>query len=521
MKRCVTASLLTLGLMVIACPPLRAQSAGDYRTRDSGNWSQASIWERFTGAAWTAATSAPTGAETITVRSTDSVFVDVPVTLTGRLINQGIVHAEAGRLTIGNGGVYQHDRDGGKIPIATWSEGATLHLTGIVAQAPANRNQSYYHIIFETPALASNLNLGLDNVTIGGDIRVLDTGTARWYLTTTAVYDTAVVTINGDVYVEKGSFAVQGTSNAYSTFIVHHYGNIIVTGGNFSISRGSQPGGTTTWYLYEGDFSFANATTQSSTATPGGAKFVFAKQGTQRLTIGESSNLQALPIEVLSGTTLEMGESRLAGSGIFYLHADAVLGTALPGGVAAIFENVTGQVTLEDESGYAFNGSVPQVTSTHMPTVVGDLIIDNPAGVKLSQETTINGVLRLKAGVLDNSIPFTLGPNGSISYEGGSLLYPVANETRSELPQTFVLEQNYPNPFRRVTTIRFGLPASGYVSVKLYDLLGKEVQTLFEGYKPAGFHELTLEAGPLSPGVYWYRVQTAQSAAARQLVLIR
>ncbi|WP_415663109.1 hypothetical protein [Rhodothermus bifroesti] len=246
MKRCVTASLLTLGLMVIACPPLRAQSAGDYRTRDSGNWSQASIWERFTGAAWTAATSAPTGAETITVRSTDSVFVDVPVTLTGRLINQGIVHAEAGRLTIGNGGVYQHDRDGGKIPIATWSEGATLHLTGVVAQAPANRNQPYYHIIFETPALASNLNLGLDNVTIGGDIRVLDTGTARWYLTTTAAYDTAVVTINGDVYVEKGAFAVQGTSNAYSTFIVHHYGNIIVTGGNFSISRGSQPGGTTT-----------------------------------------------------------------------------------------------------------------------------------------------------------------------------------------------------------------------------------------------------------------------------------
>jgi len=511
----------TLGLMLLPVLPLMAQSVGDYRTRDSGNWSQASVWERFTGAAWTPAASAPSGAETITVRNSDSVFVDIPVTLTGRLINQGVVHAEEGRLTVGNGGVYQHDRDGGKIPLATWAEGSTLHLTGISAQAPANRNQAYYHLIFETPGLVSNLNLGLDGVTIGGDIRVLDTGSARWYLTTAAPYDTAVVTILGDVYVEKGNFAVQGTSNAYSTFIVHHYGNITITGGNFSISRGSQPGGTTTWYLYEGDFSFTNATTQSSTATPGGARFVFTKQGTQRLTIGEGSTLQALPIEVRSGTTLELGESRLAGSGIFHVRAGAILGTALPGGVAEALENVTGQVILEDESGYAFNGNTPQVTSTHMPRIVGDLIIDNPAGVKLSQETTINGVLRLKSGVFDNSIPFTLGPNGSIAYEGGSLLHPVANERGSELPQTVVLEQNYPNPFNRVTTIRFGLPASGYVSVKLYDLLGKEVKTLFEGYKTAGFHELLVDAETLSPGLYWYRIQTPQHSVARQLVLIK
>ncbi|WP_243663561.1 hypothetical protein [Rhodothermus marinus] len=323
-----------------------------------------------------------------------------------------MVHAEEGMLTIGDGGVYQHDRDGGKIPLATWAEGSTLHLTGLETQAPADRNQPYYNIIFETPNLLSNLNMNLDEVTIGGDIRVLDTGSARWYLTTTAAYDTSEVTIMGDVYVEKGAFSVQGTSNAYTTFIVHHYGNIVVTGGNFSISRGSQPGGTTTWYLYEGDFSMENATTQSSTATPGGAKFVFAKQGAQRLTLGEGNDIRALPIEVAEGTTLEMGQSRLAGEGIFYLHAGATLGTALPGGVAAIFENVTGQVTLEDESSYAFNGTEHQETSTRMPTVVRDLIIDNPAGVTLSQETTINGVLRLKAGVFDNTIPFTLGPNG-------------------------------------------------------------------------------------------------------------
>ncbi len=520
MRRLVT-TLLMLGMGLLPALPLRAQSAGDFRTRASGNWSQASVWERYTGATWAPATSAPTGAETITVQSTDSVYVDVAVTITGRLTNQGVVHAEEGMLTIGDGGVYQHDRDGGKIPLATWAEGSTLHLTGVENQAPADRNQPYYNIIFETPNLQSNPNMNLDEVTIGGDIRVLDTGSARWYLTTTAAYDTSEITIMGDVYVEKGAFSVQGTSNAYTTFIVHHYGNIVVTGGNFSISRGSQPGGTTTWYLYEGDFSMENATTQSSTNTPGGAKFVFARQGTQRLTLGEGNDIRALPIEVLEGTTLEMGQSRLAGEGTFYLHAGATLGTALPGGVAAIFEKVTGQVTLEDESSYAFNGTEHQETSTRMPTVVRDLIIDNPAGVTLSQETTINGVLRLKAGVFDNTIPFTLGPNGSISYEGGSLLQPVANEPIDDVPQRFVLEQNYPNPFHRTTTIRFGLPSSGYVSIKLYDLLGREVMTVLEGHQAAGFHEVTLDASRLSPGLYWYRLQSAEHVITRQLMLIK
>ena len=70
----------------------------------------------------------------------------------------------------------------------------------------------------------------------------------------------------GDIIVEDGTFSVQGTGNALTTFIVHHYGHIDVTGGNFAISRGSQGGGTTTWYIYEGDFSMSNATTQSSTA---------------------------------------------------------------------------------------------------------------------------------------------------------------------------------------------------------------------------------------------------------------
>ncbi|MBC7185549.1 MAG: T9SS C-terminal target domain-containing protein, partial [Calditrichaeota bacterium] len=127
-----------------------AQSIGDFRTKASGDWGNAQTWQRYNGTTWLATGTPPTGSETITVRSTDSVYVNVPVTITGRLVNQGIVN-DGGNLRVGNGGIYQHDRDGGKIPTITWEDGSTLLMTGTVSTAPDNRNQGYYNIEFNTP----------------------------------------------------------------------------------------------------------------------------------------------------------------------------------------------------------------------------------------------------------------------------------------------------------------------------------------------------------------------------------
>ncbi|MGH7597362.1 MAG: T9SS type A sorting domain-containing protein [bacterium] len=507
-----------LTLMLILSSSLMAQSVGDYRTRASGNWSVAQNWERFNGSAWVAIGTPPTGSETITVRSADSVFVNVAVSITGRLVNQGIVEPSV-NLIIANGGTYQHDRDGGRVPLATWQEGSTILITGVTAVAPNDRDQDFYNVTFNTPGLLSNLNMNLNGNTIRGDIRVVNTGSARWYLTTALATDTAIVTIMGDVIVEAGQFSVQGTSNAQTVFEVHHYGNIVVTGGNFSIARGSQAGGTTTWFMYEGNFSMSNATTQSSTATPGGAKFIFMKAGTQTLTLGAGNTLNALPIEVKSGTTLDMGANRFAGSGIFILNEKATLMTSLAGGVAEVFSTVTGAVTLTDGSSFGFNGTTAQVTSTRMPMTVTDLLSNNPAGVTLSQPTTINGKLRLMAGVFDNTIPFTLGPNGSISYEGGSLKFTVAVESRERnLPEAFFIEQNYPNPFNPSTTIRFGLPSSSHVIVEVFNMLGQKVATLFDGRKDAGVHDLQFDAANLTSGVYLYRIQAEDIVSIKRMV---
>ncbi len=501
--------------------------ASEYRSRTSGNWSEASTWEAYLFERWMTAMTPPSGAERIIVDAADTVRVDVAVEVLGylKVQDQGAVEVTSGSLAFADTSIYEHARDGGALPTATWGEGSTFLLTGTVQDAPANRNQNFYHVVFNTPNLGRNRDMGWDGITIGGDIRVVNTGPNRWQMTTAAAGDTSVITIMGDVIVEAGAFSVQGTSNALTTFVVHHYGNIRVSGGNFSIARGSQGNGsgTTTWYLYEGDFSMANATTQNSNPTPGNAKFVFAKQGVQRLTLGEGNTILNLPIQVSAGTTLDAGLSALAGNGIFVLEEGATLATAHEGGVAGFLGAVPNEVvTLSTGASYVFNGSTRQVTSTRMPTVVQDLTIDNPAGVVLSQETTINGVLHLVSGEFDNTIPFTLGPNGSISYQGGSLKVQVPlTQVGQGVPTFFALLQNYPNPFNPVTTIGYLVPASTHVTVTVFDAQGREVARLIDRTHAPGTYAVSWDASGLASGIYYCRFSAGGFSQVRKLVLTK
>jgi len=442
--------------------------------------------------------------------------------INGTIVNKGELEAVA-PLVFEAGSVYDHARNGGSIPSGIWNEGSTLLMTGTIDSAPGNRNQNYHNITFNTPDLASNRDMALDDVTIGGDIRVLNTGGSRWRLTSASAGDTSIVTIMGDVLVEDGSFETQGTGNALTVFIVHHNGNVVVTGGTFSVSRGSQGdgSGSTRWYMHEGDFSITDATTRNS--NPTNAWFVFDKEGVQNI---ELTNVDygsgGLPIEVASGTTLDFGTSELGGEGLFVLNEGATLATANEGGIDSTIQT-GGDVTLDEGANYTFNGTTAQVTGTLMPTIVNDLVIDNEAGVALSQETTINGVLRLVAGVFDNTIPFTLGPNGSISYEGGSLLIPTSIEEPSpeEIPTEFAMFQNYPNPFNPSTTIRYDVPEKAQVTVKIYDLMGREVAELVNDQHTAGAYTIVWNARDFASGVYYYRMTAGDFVSVRKLVLMK
>jgi len=86
-------------------------------------------------------------------------------------------------------------------------------------------------------------------------------------------------------------------------------------------------------------------------------------------------------------------------------------------------------------------------------------------------------------------------------------------------PQVFQLEQNYPNPFNPVTTIQFALPKTGFASLKVFDLLGREVATLINSEIKSGSHQVIWNASGFASGVYFYRLEAGSFYSVKKLGL--
>lgn len=88
-------------------------------------------------------------------------------------------------------------------------------------------------------------------------------------------------------------------------------------------------------------------------------------------------------------------------------------------------------------------------------------------------------------------------------------------------PLKFSLEQNYPNPFNPATDIRYSLSDVRKVSLKVYDVLGREVATLVDEVKQPGEHQARWDASGFASGMYFYRLQTSGFSSVRRMVLLR
>jgi hypothetical protein len=91
----------------------------------------------------------------------------------------------------------------------------------------------------------------------------------------------------------------------------------------------------------------------------------------------------------------------------------------------------------------------------------------------------------------------------------------------AESPSRFRLEQNYPNPFNPVTKITFELPSNGPAVLKIFDLVGREIQTLFDGFFSAGTYTVAFDGSHLSTGVYVYRLTACGKSAARSMLFVK
>jgi hypothetical protein len=122
----------------------------------------------------------------------------------------------------------------------------------------------------------------------------------------------------------------------------------------------------------------------------------------------------------------------------------------------------------------------------------------------------------------DNSQNF-----GKVSYRlkqvdnDGKFTYSNIIEVNATLPKELTLMQNYPNPFNPTTTISYAIPTAGNVSVKVYNSLGQEVVTLFEGYQEAGMKQLNFNANNLNSGIYYCVVNFGNSTKVTKMLLMK
>ena len=91
----------------------------------------------------------------------------------------------------------------------------------------------------------------------------------------------------------------------------------------------------------------------------------------------------------------------------------------------------------------------------------------------------------------------------------------------TELPTQFELNQNYPNPFNPTTNISFALPERSEVSLKVFDMLGREVASIYSGVKAQGFHTVQFDASALSSGVYLYRLVSDFGSISKKMTLLK
>lgn len=95
------------------------------------------------------------------------------------------------------------------------------------------------------------------------------------------------------------------------------------------------------------------------------------------------------------------------------------------------------------------------------------------------------------------------------------------NSSRREPPLGYALNQNYPNPFNPSTTIAFQVPVASNITLKIYDVLGKEITTLVNEWKSPGKYQAHFDASGLNGGVYFYQLRAAEFSQMRKLLLVK
>jgi hypothetical protein len=160
------------------------------------------------------------------------------------------------------------------------------------------------------------------------------------------------------------------------------------------------------------------------------------------------------------------------------------------------------------ELNYVTGGGIGRFGTENIP-----LSANTAHSIAPEWETVGGGTLRI---LVDRGNDGTIDDTLSVQ----NLLSGTGNREGSVLPGEFRLEQNYPNPFNPSTTIRYQVPVSGHISLKVYDMLGREIVTLVDRVEEPGYKSVRWDATGHASGIYYCRLQGGGFADTRKLLLV-
>ena len=106
-------------------------------------------------------------------------------------------------------------------------------------------------------------------------------------------------------------------------------------------------------------------------------------------------------------------------------------------------------------------------------------------------------------------------------YNGNFEYFQLRSDVKIDALEKFTLSQNYPNPFNPSTKIDFELPVNGKVTIKVYDIMGREVGTFVNEFKDAGYHTIVFDGSNLSSGIYFYTLSSINIRETKRMLLIK
>lgn len=160
---------------------------------------------------------------------------------------------------------------------------------------------------------------------------------------------------------------------------------------------------------------------------------------------------------------------------------------------------------VEYKYGAVFNGSD---TLTIGGAASNGSLIDNESAIGGNHNMTLSGSKQLVYNHFGDQDPNNPGTVGVRTAKDG-------------IPSQFELTQNYPNPFNPTTQINYSVPKNSFVTLKIYNVLGQEVATLFAGNQRAGSYIATFDATKFASGVYFYRLQAGTFSSVKKMVLMK